>query len=183
LSKDNSTLKIKSEVGTHSYLGYLISDHDEKKDGVHPEVNLSKETLRYYEKERDPWALEFKIAEEFRNGAQWTREEADVLKSRGQNPIVVNRMHPIIETAKALLTTKKPQFRATGRDDSDNKTAKMFSDLFQYMWDQSNGNDELKRAIDDYYVGGMGVIQAYQDPHADNGKGEVQLKSLYPLDV
>ena len=41
----------------------------------------------------------------------------------------------------------------------------------------------LKKIIDDYYVGGMGVMQVYQDPDADLGKGEVYIKSLNPLDV
>lgn len=64
--------------------------------------------------------------EQFRAGVQWTKDQIDVLKKRGQSPIVVNRLHPIIETAKALLTFNKPQFRTTGRDDSDRATAKIF---------------------------------------------------------
>ena len=48
-------------------------------------------------------------------------------------PIVVNRIHPIVETAKSLLTYNSPQFRSTGREDSDRDTAKVFSDLFQYI--------------------------------------------------
>ena len=88
-----------------------------------------------------------------------------------------------METAKSLLTYNSPQFRATAREDSDRKTAKVFSDLFQYIWQQSSGDEELKRIIDDYYVGGMGVMQVYQDPSADFGKGEVCVKSINPLDV
>jgi len=55
--------------------------------------------------------------------------------------------------------------------------------LFQYIWQISAGDEELKQAIDDYYVGGMGVLQVYQDPDADMGKGEVYIKSINPLDV
>jgi len=55
--------------------------------------------------------------------------------------------------------------------------------LFSWVWDQSTGNEELKRVIDDYYVGGMGVVNCFQDPMADLGKGEVYIKSLNPLDV
>ena len=87
------------------------------------------------------------------------------------------------ETAKSLLTYNSPQFRSTGREDSDRDTAKVFSDLFQYIWSISSGDEELKRTIDDYYVGGMGVFQVYQDPDADMGKGEVYIKSINPLDV
>ena len=38
--------------------------------------------------------------------------------------------------------------------------------------------EELKKVIDDYYVGGMGVVNCYQDPMADMGKGEVYIKSI-----
>ena len=147
------------------------------------DVQLSKEVWHEYNNERQLWAQKFQEAVEFRAGAQWTQEEQEVLESRGQAPIVVNRIHPIVETAKSLLTYNSPQFRATAREDSDRLTASVSSDLFQYMWQKSSGDEELKRIIDDYYVGGMGVMQVYQDPHADLGKGEVCIKAIDPLDV
>ena len=147
------------------------------------EVELTRELFNDYKSARELWAQKFQEAVEFRAGAQWTNEERDVLEARGQAPIVVNRIHPIVETAKSLLTYNSPQFRSTGREDSDRDTAKVFSDLFQYIWQISAGDEELKQAIDDYYVGGMGVLQVYQDPDADMGKGEVYIKSINPLDV
>jgi len=147
------------------------------------EVQLTRELYNDYKSARDIWAQKFQESVEFRAGAQWTNEERDVLEARGQAPIVVNRIHPIVETAKSLLTYNSPQFRSTGREDSDRDTAKVFSDLFQYIWQISAGDEELKRAIDDYYVGGMGVLQVFQDPDADMGKGEVYVKSINPLDV
>jgi hypothetical protein len=147
------------------------------------EVELTRELFTEYKSSRELWAQKFQESIEFRAGAQWTNEEQEVLESRGQAPIVVNRIHPIVETAKSLLTYNSPQFRATAREDSDVKTAKVFSDLFQYIWQSSAGDEELKKIIDDYYVGGMGVMQVYQDPQADLGKGEVCLKSINPLDV
>ena len=150
---------------------------------IDEEVQLTRELFHDYKSARELWAQKFQESVEFRAGAQWTNEERDVLESRGQAPIVVNRIHPIVETAKSLLTYNSPQFRSTGREDSDRDTAKVFSDLFQYIWSISSGDEELKRTIDDYYVGGMGVFQVYQDPDADMGKGEVYIKSINPLDV
>ena len=147
------------------------------------EVQLTRELYTDYRSSKEGWAQKFQEAVEFRAGAQWTNEEREVLEARGQAPIVVNRIHPIVETAKSLLTYNSPQFRSTGREDSDRDTAKVFSDLFQYIWQISSGDEELKRSIDDYYVGGMGVLQVYQDPDADMGKGEVYVQSLNPLDV
>ena len=170
-----------AHISKSKAIGYQSSDVTGKK--IDEEVRQSIELLDHYENERETWATKFKEAEEFRNGAQWSNEEVEVLKGRGQSPIVVNRIHPAIETAKAMLTANKPQFRATGRDDSDREIAGVFSDLFSWVWDSSGGNTELKKAIDDYYVGGMGCLMVYQDPHADLGKGEVCIKNVYPLDV
>jgi hypothetical protein len=159
--------------------GRLEQDNYEIPD----EVQETQELLTEYNNLREIWAVKFQESLEFRAGAQWTEDERDVLESRGQAPIVVNRIHPIVETAKSLLTYNSPEFRSTAREDSDRDTAKVFSDLFAWMWDQSSGNEELKKIIDDYYVGGMGVMHVYQDPMADLGKGEVSLKSINPLDV
>ena len=163
-------------------LGYKTPNAPED-HAVHPEVIKSLELLEHYMGMRNEWATKFREAEEFRNGVQWSSTQVNELKKRGQTPIVVNRIHPAVETAKAMLTARKPEFRATAREDSDRKVADVFSSLFQWMFDISAAEVELKRMIDDYYVGGMGVLQAYQDPNADMGNGEVILKALYPLDV
>jgi hypothetical protein len=164
----------------------LIFDYESGEilqEQIHEEVESSKELFNHYDSSREPWAQKFQESLHFRAGAQWTKDQQAALESRGQSPIVVNRIHPIVETAKALLTYNSPQFRSTGREDSDRQTAQVFSDLFQWIWQESNGDQELKQIIDDYYVGGMGVLQAYQDPDKDNGKGEVCIKSINPLDV
>lgn len=158
-------------------------DGNIKTKKIPEEVEESLELFQDYSSSREVWAQKFQEAVEFRAGAQWTLEESDVLEARGQAPIVVNRIHPIVETAKSLLTYNSPQFRSTGREDSDRATSKVFSDLFQYMWEYSSGDEELKRMVDDYYVGGMGVMQVYQDPMADLGKGEVCFQAINPLDV
>ena len=160
---------------------YETGDIDERT--IHPEVQETRELWTQYNSSREPWAQKFQESIEFRAGAQWTKEQQEALEQRGQAAIVVNRIHPIVETAKALLTYNSPQFRATGREDSDRDTAKVFSDLFQYIWQISQGDLELKQAIDDYYVGGMGALMVYQDPDADMGKGEVKLKAVNPLDL
>lgn len=163
--------------------GYIQGKKRKPGSEINPEVDFSLELFREYKSSREQWAEKFQESVEFRAGAQWTNEEAEVLESRGQAPIVVNRIHPIVETAKSLLVYNSPQFRSTAREDSDNKTAKVMSDLFSWVWDVSSGNEELKRVVDDYYVGGMGVFNVYQDPMADLGKGEVFVKSINPLDV
>jgi hypothetical protein len=177
--KDKQSILMSGKMKKH--LGF--KDGGVEKEKTHPEVLKSFELLEHYMNMREEWATKFREAEQFRNGIQWSKDQISVLQHRGQSPIVVNRIHPAIETAKSMLTSRKPEFRATAREDSDRRVAGVFSDLFQWIWEQSAGDVELKRAIDDYYVGGMGVLQCYQNPHADMGNGEVLIKSVYPLDV
>tara|TARA_R110002051_G_scaffold202268_1_gene268969 strand:+ start:9331 stop:11646 length:2316 start_codon:yes stop_codon:yes gene_type:complete len=181
IQKKTQSTRTQSRLDKKTVFGF--QDGSIQADVRDPEVELSKELYTEYNSSRQQWAQSYQEAIEFRAGAQWTLEEQEVLESRGQAPIVVNRIHPIVETAKSLLTYNSPQFRASAREDSDRGTAKVFSDLFQYIWQTSVGDEELKQTIDDYYVGGMGCFLIYQDPMKDLGKGEVCLKSIDPLDV
>lgn len=127
--------------------------------------------------------IESKEDEEFADGNQWTTDEIKDLKDKAQYPIVVNVIKPAIEQGVAMLTSQKPRFSATARDDSDTKVARAFSDLMAYVWNISNGNVELKQAIYDYYKRGLGYMMAYIDPYADFGKGEVLVQSLDTYEV
>ena len=120
---------------------------------------------------------------QFRLGRQWTEEQERVLKARGQAPIVINRIHPAVEAAKAMLTSQKPSFRVSPREDSDNKVAQVMNGILEYIWQISNGDDILRTAVDDYYTTGMGCVLVYQDPMSDMGKGDVKVKDIDPLDV
>ena len=146
-------------------------------------VQLTHDLLSEYASARQNWAKNATEDNEFRNGKQWTDTQIKELKQRAQQPIVVNVIYSAVEQAKAMLTTNKPKFQSTGRETSDNKVGRMFSDIMAYVWDISKGNVELKQAVDDYYVKGMGVMMAYIDPDEDFGAGEVKVKSIDPLEV
>ena len=148
-----------------------------------PIVTESEKLLDQYHGERTDWATQAMEDDEFRNNQQWKSNHVSILEKRAQSPIVDNVVHPSVEQAKAMLTANKPKFQSTGRDDSDTKVGRIFSDIMSYIWDKSNGNVELKQIVDDYYVKGMGVMQVYSDPMADFGRGEVCFHSVDPFDV
>ena len=147
---------------------------------------LVEETVdlwKTYSNNRETWATQAQEDKEFRLGRQWTKEQRDTLKARGQAPLVVNRIHPAVESAKAMLTANKPAFRVSPREDSDNKVAQAMNGLLEYMWQISDGDRVLRNTVDDYYVTGMGAIQVYIDPMMDMGKGEVCVHDVDPLDI
>ena len=153
---------------------------------AHSERDFVNETIDIYQrysKKRDTWANEAKEDKEFRLGKQWTTEQANTLKERGQAPIVVNRIHPAVETAKSMITANRPSFRVAPREDSDKKVANVVSSMLSYMYDISDGRTVIRKVVDDYYVAGLGYIQVYQDPMMDMGKGEVCMHDIDPLDV
>ena len=125
------------------------------------QTSIVDETLDLFDKysqKRDQWAQQAKEDKEFRLGRQWSAEQKEVLESRGQAPIVINRVHPAVESAKAMLTSNRPSFRCAPREDSDNKIAQVMSNMLAYMY-------------------------VYQDPMMDMGKGEVCFHDVDPLDV
>jgi hypothetical protein len=138
---------------------------------------------RSYSNKRETWATKAQEDKEFRLGVQWTSDQKRVLEARGQSPVVVNRIHPAVETAKAMITANRPSFRVAAREDSDNKVAQVISSLLSYMYDISDGRSAIRDVIDDYYVTGLGYMHVYQDPMMDMGKGEVCMHSVDPLDV
>jgi hypothetical protein len=146
-------------------------------------VDETHDIWHRYSKERDNWAKQAKEDKEFRLGRQWTKSQEEILKARGQAPIVVNRIHPAVEAAKSMLTANRPSFRVAPREDSDNKTAQVISALLSYMYDISDGTTIVRQTVDDYYTMGVGYIQVYQDPMMDMGKGEVCLHNVDPMDV
>ncbi len=166
-----------------------MQDSKNNKNGKYSEltdkeaVNKVHDLFRTYSKNRETWAMHAQEDKEFRLGKQWTQEQKDVLESRGQAPIVVNRIHPAVEAAKAMITSNRPSFRVAAREDSDNKVAQVLSALLSYMYDISDGRSVIREVVDDYYVTGLGYMHVFQDPMMDMGKGEVCFHSVDPLDV
>ena len=158
--------------------------YEEREDSI-PEdiVDSTQQIWKTYSNKREIWAEQAQEDAEFRLGRQWTAEQQRILLERGQAPLVVNRIHPAVEAAKALLTSGKPQFRVSPREDSDNKVAQIFNGLLEYMWYISDGTQALRNTIDDYYTMGLGAMMVYIDPLKDFGRGEVCFHDIDPLDI
>lgn len=151
--------------------------------GIPESVQETERLFKAYSNVRQPWAEMVQQDRQFRFGQQWSEEDLEKLAARGQAPVVVNRIHPAVEAAKAMLTANRPSFRVSPREDSDNETAQAINGLLQYVWQYNDGDEMMRQVIDDYYVGGMGAAYVYVDPNKDMGKGEVCLESIDPLTV
>lgn len=120
---------------------------------------------------------------DFHLGKQWTTSEDKELKKRGQYPLVIHRVHPIIRQKEAQLNARNPSFRCVPVGDSDVKVAKLFSELLTYVWNISSGRLVLRQILNDTLVKGLGYMFCYIDKYADFGRGEVKIDYLNPEDV
>lgn len=154
-------------------------------DAADKAIRLNEDLYDSYRTKQEPWATN--VAQKSRELAAniiFTDEQIRALEARGQAPVSFPLLHRAKEQAKSLLTARQPQFSATGRDDSDTKKARVFADLMSWAWYKSDGNQHLKKALDDYYAGGgHGVLYVYKDTEADYGRGEVLVTDLDPLEV
>lgn len=132
---------------------------------------------------RSMWAEQAQEDREFRLGKQWADTDKEILEQRNQAALVINRVHPAVELAKSILTANKPTFRVSAAEDSDNKTAAAMNGFIQYIWSISQGDRQLSKAIDDFYVTGLGTLLCYIDPFADGGRGEVKFRAIDPMHV
>lgn len=152
-------------------------------DGKSQEGRLSRDLYEHYSASQSEWAEEAGEDLEFYQGVHWTdKQKADLLE-RGQNPISIQTTYQLVEQAVAMLTTRNPAFRATAREDGDQAYAGVVSDLLQWIWQQSDGQHQLKTSVRDYYVQSRGVLYPYVDPNKDHGKGDVCITTLDPKDV
>ncbi|MFA5452833.1 MAG: hypothetical protein WC248_04620, partial [Candidatus Methanomethylophilaceae archaeon] len=100
--------------------------------GIPESVQETERLFKAYSNVRQPWAEMVQQDRQFRFGQQWSEEDLKKLADRGQAPVVVNRIHPAVEAAKAMLTANRPSFRVSPREDSDNETAQAINGLLQY---------------------------------------------------
>lgn len=147
------------------------------------EVKRSEKLFYNYQGAQAEWKEAADENEKFASGVQWTQKQINILKERGQAAVSINAITWAIEQMKAMLTSNKPRFQATAREDSDRDAAQLHSLLMEYMWDVSDGNSRLKNALDDYAKMGRGCLYAYVDPNKSSGSGEVMFTSVDPRDV
>ncbi len=148
-----------------------------------PRAEDIKVLFKQWQDARKQWDGQAREDIDFYLGNHWTEEETDALQSMNQSNVVVDRLYSAIEQFKAIITSRPPSFRAYPREDSDNKLAQIWNSLLEYIWDISDGAEVFKQVVHDYAITGLGYFQAYLDPEADYGRGEVKISYVDPFRV
>jgi len=148
-----------------------------------PEAEYNQDLYRQWRDARSDWDTEARKDTDFYLGNHFTSNESSELSSRNQADVPMDRISPAIEKLKAVLTARPPAFTVLPREDSDVKVASIWRDILGYVWDVSEGDNQMKQAITDYAVAGVGYLYAYVDQEADFGRGDVKFTYVNPFRV
>jgi|TARA_B100000315_G_scaffold260439_1_gene321895 hypothetical protein len=148
-----------------------------------PRAKENQELYRQWRDARKDWEDEARKDVDFFLGNHFTAGESSDLSSRNQADIPMDRVAPAVEKFKSMLTAKPPVFTVIPREDSDSQVAQIWRTILGYVWDVSDGDAQMKQAIHDYTVTGLGYLYAYVDNNADFGRGDVKFTYVNPFRV
>jgi len=99
---------------------------------------------------------------EFTEGIQWSNEEINALKQRGQPQTVENEIHPVVERIKGQYKQLKTRIIYKGRNlGHDDTTAQILSDIALHVQQQTGYEFEEGDMFDDGQKCGLGVLEAF----------------------
>ena len=148
-----------------------------------PRALHNEELHRQWRDARSEWDTESRKDIDFYLGNHFSAEESDELSQRNQADIPMDRISSAIEKFKAVLTSRPPAFTISPREDSDVQVASLWRTIMGYVWQNSDGDWQMKQAIQDYATTGIGYLYAYIDGESDFGRGDVKFTYIDPFRV
>ncbi len=132
---------------------------------------------------RDQWEYINQKGYDFAHDNQMTDEEKKALEDQGMPTFTINRIIPVVEMLNFYATSNRPRWQAVGVDGSDSDVASVFSDIADYIWNNSNGDTLISNAVNDAVTKSLGYLVVTVDPNQDQGMGEVTIQQPDPFDV
>tara|TARA_R110000824_G_scaffold107621_5_gene253996 strand:+ start:396 stop:2414 length:2019 start_codon:yes stop_codon:yes gene_type:complete len=146
-------------------------------------AQYNQDLYRRWRDARSDWDTEARKDIDFYLGNHFSADESDELKSRNQADVPMDRISPAVEKLKATLTSRPPVFTITPREDSDVKISSVWRTILGYVWENSYGDSQMKQAIHDYAITGLGYLYIYIDTESDFGRGDVKFTNINPFRV
>ena len=113
------------------------------------------------------WRDNAKVWYNYYNGTQWTSEEEEELRSRGQAVTTYNHIAPAVDSIIGGERQNRPQVSMIGRGKEDCEVAQVKDSLYKYIQDNTNSDDEIDKMIQDAFVTGRGWMQVFPRVLAD----------------
>jgi len=107
---------------------------------------------------------------EYYHGTQWTSEEAEGLRSRGQAVITFNHIKPAIDSIIGSERQNRPKVTMAGRTIDDQDIAQIKTSLYNYISYNTRADDELDTFIKDAFVSGRGWMYVHPELEGEEFK-------------
>ena len=143
----------------------------------------NQELFDRYRNDRQGWEVDAREDLDFYLGNHFSESESNELAARNQADVPMDRISPAVERLKSMLTSRPPSFTVVPREDSDSSLAYLWREIMGFVWQNSDGDAQVKQGIHDYCVVGLGYLYTYIDYDADFGKGDVKFSYLDPFRV
>jgi len=143
----------------------------------------NQETYDRYKNDRQSWERDARQDIDFYLGNHFTTDESNDLAEKNQADVPMDRISPAVERLKSMLTARPPAFTVIPREDSDSSIAYLWRLIMGFVWQNSDGDAQMKQAIHDYCVVGLGYVYAYVDYDSDFGKGDVKFSYVDPFRI
>jgi hypothetical protein len=139
--------------------GNVLDDQDHQE--------LQRKLISFYRVElsrQEENRAEMALDEDYYDNIQWTQEEIDALKERGQAPTVYNVISQSINWILGSEKRGRSDFKVLPRRKPDGKAAERKTALLKYLSDVNQTPYERSRAFEEAVKAGLGWLEAqYQD--------------------
>ncbi len=112
------------------------------------------------------------IDADFKDGLQWTNDDIEELQSRGQAPLVYNRIKPAVDWILGTEKRSRFDFKVQARKPDDANAAEAKTGLLKYLSDVNRTAFARSRAFDDAVTVGIGWLE-------DGIRGDTEDEPIY----
>ena len=108
---------------------------------------------------------------DYKDNKQWSPEEIDVLRKRGQKAIVINRIKNKVQGLVGLLLSRRTDPKAYARTPKHEKASHAITDALRYAKDRNSFDEKKAEVADNFFTEGYGAVfvgvDAKGDPKVD----------------
>jgi hypothetical protein len=110
--------------------------------------------MRSAQRFEDKWREDNQKNFEYIDGEQWNESESYTIRSRGQQPTVINTVLPTVDMVCAVASQQQADIQVIGRESSDENMATLLTGLLKHVLDNCHYDYQEKTAIRESYIGG-----------------------------
>lgn len=107
------------------------------------------------------WFIDCQSNSLFYHGEQWTDEERDRLKERGQYELVINKIHKAMRGIAGLISSNLPKYNIVSSGESHEYKTTLANKLIDWAWNNSGGVNTLRKAVKRAIVDNISYLFVY----------------------